>query len=162
MAIEKYRVRDVARDFGLPAKVITDILASTARAQEQYAGVGGQGAVRHLRASDPEQSDFQHCGNLCRRAEEAGKRARAQGGGGPKAEPAHKAEAAPAKPAQAAQQSPPCLSRRRSRRPSSRLKSPRSRWCSSPSRSTASPRPLPSPPPAYRRRSWWTPARAAT
>ena len=51
--------------------------------QEQYAGVGGQGAVRHLRASDPEQSDFQHCGNLCRRAEEAGKRARAQGGGGP-------------------------------------------------------------------------------
>ena len=26
MAIEKYRVRDVARDFGFPAKVITDIL----------------------------------------------------------------------------------------------------------------------------------------
>ena len=26
LAIEKYRVRDVARDFGFPAKVITDIL----------------------------------------------------------------------------------------------------------------------------------------
>ncbi len=30
MAIEKYRVRDVARDFGFPAKVITDILGKYA------------------------------------------------------------------------------------------------------------------------------------
>ena len=32
MAIEKYRVRDVARDFGLPAKVITEILGKYATA----------------------------------------------------------------------------------------------------------------------------------
>ena len=32
MAIEKYRVRDVARDFGMPAKVITEILDKYATA----------------------------------------------------------------------------------------------------------------------------------
>ena len=32
MAIEKYRVRDVARDFGLPAKAITEILDKYATA----------------------------------------------------------------------------------------------------------------------------------
>jgi len=32
LAIEKYRVRDVARDFGMPAKVITEILDKYATA----------------------------------------------------------------------------------------------------------------------------------
>lgn len=163
MAIEKYRVRDVARDFGFPAKVITDILGKYGEAPKSNMQALEDKELsvifEHLTQNNQISSIAAIYADEPKKPESApAPKAEAA----PKAEPAHKARRARQARTGRHRQSPPCLSRRRSRRPSSRLKSPRSRWCSSPSRSTASPRPLPSPPPAYRRRSWWTPARAAT
>ena len=107
MAIEKYRVRDVARDFGFTAKVITDILGKYGEAPKsnmqaledkelsvifEHLTQNNQiSSIAAIYADEPKQPESAPAP----KAEAA-----------PKAEPAHKAEAAPAKPAQAAQAKP--------------------------------------------------------
>ena len=107
MAIEKYRVRDVARDFGFPAKVITDIL-----------GKYGEAPKSNMQALEDKELSviFEHLTQnnqiasiAAIYADEPKKPESApapKAEAAPKAEPAHKAEAAPAKPAQAAQAKP--------------------------------------------------------
>ena len=107
MAIEKYRVRDVARDFGFPAKVITDILGKYGEAPKSNMQALEDKELsvifEHLTQNNQISSIAAIYADEPKKPESApAPKAEAA----PKAEPAHKAEAAPAKPAQAAQAKP--------------------------------------------------------
>ena len=56
--INKYRVHEVAKDFGLPTKDIVEILTKYAAAPKNH--TGGWGALHHLRLPHPEASGVQH------------------------------------------------------------------------------------------------------
>ena len=107
MAIEKYRVRDVARDFGFPAKVITDILGKYGEAPKSNMQALEDKELsvifEHLTQNNQISSIAAIYADEPKKPESApAPKAEAAS----KAEPAHKAEAAPAKPAQAAQAKP--------------------------------------------------------
>ena len=107
MAIEKYRVRDVARDFGFPAKVITDILGKYGEAPKSNMQALEDKELsvifEHLTQNNQISSIAAIYADEPKKPESApAPKAEAA----PKAEPAHKAEAAPAKPSQAAQAKP--------------------------------------------------------
>lgn len=167
MAIEKYRVRDVARDFGMPAKVITEILdkyATAPKSNMQALEDHELSIVFEHLTQNNQISNIAPFMLTSLRSRKPPRRKRLRPRfprlsllrhSRPQSRHSSPSSVLPSRDSRSPHR--PSLSRSRS----SRSSGPRSSRQSS-SRSLTSPQPPLSPPPVCLRKSWWIPARAAT